>query len=80
VFWAYRNWLRWLIRNSGPIINSAIDVLRDRSTDSSGSEGLSNAQSAIMFSIAPLTSLSTMTPQLDPDPVASQSADRTRNR
>ena len=39
--------------------------------DSSGSEGLSNAQSAIMFSIAPLTSLSAMTPQVDPDPVAS---------
>jgi hypothetical protein len=40
-------------------------------TDSSGSEGLSNAQSAIMFSIAPLTSLSAMTPPVDPDPVAS---------
>src|SRR6266487_5928983 len=39
--------------------------------DSSGSEGLSNAQSAIMFSIAPLTSLSAMTPPVDPDPVAS---------
>ena len=39
--------------------------------DSSGSEGLSNAQSAIMFSIAPLTSLPAMTPPVDPDPVAS---------
>src|SRR5215813_11977022 len=39
--------------------------------DSSGSEGLSNAQNAIMFSIAPLTSLSAMTPPVDPDPVAS---------
>jgi hypothetical protein len=39
--------------------------------DSSGSEGLNNAQSAIMFSIAPLTSLSAMTPPVDPDPVAS---------
>jgi hypothetical protein len=39
--------------------------------ESSGSEGLSNAQSAIMFSIAPLTSLSAMTPPVDPDPVAS---------
>lgn len=39
--------------------------------DSSGSEGLSNAQSAIMFSIAPLTSLSAMTPPVDPDPAAS---------
>ena len=39
--------------------------------DSSGSEGLGNAQSAIMFSVAPLTSLSAMTPQVDPDPVAS---------
>jgi len=38
---------------------------------SSGSEGPSSAQSAIMFSIAPLTSLSAMTPQVDPDPVAS---------
>jgi hypothetical protein len=34
--------------------------------DASGSEGSSNAQSAIMFSIAPLTSLS---PPVDPDPV-----------
>jgi len=40
-------------------------------TDSSGSEGLSNAQSAIMFSIAPLTSLPAMTPPVNPDPVAS---------
>jgi len=39
--------------------------------DSSGSVGLGNAQSAIMFSIAPLTSLSAMMPQVDPDPVAS---------
>src|SRR6516162_2101403 len=39
--------------------------------DPSGSEGLSNAQSAIMFSIAPLTSLSAMTPPVDPDPIAS---------
>src|SRR5215831_13046681 len=39
--------------------------------DSSGSEGLSNAQSAIMFSIAPLTSLSAMTTPADPDPVTS---------
>jgi hypothetical protein len=37
--------------------------------DSSGSEGLSHAQSAIMFSIAPLTSLPAMTPPVDPDPV-----------
>ena len=40
-------------------------------TDSSGSEELSNAQSAIMFSIAPLTSLPAMTPPVNPDPVAS---------
>ncbi len=39
--------------------------------DASGSEGLSNAQSAIMLSIAPLTSLSAMTPPVDPDPVTS---------
>src|SRR5215469_10638936 len=39
--------------------------------DSSDSEGLGNAQSAIMFSIAPLTSLSAMTPLVDPDPIAS---------
>jgi hypothetical protein len=38
---------------------------------SSGSEGLSNTQSAIMFSIAPLTSLSAMTTPADPDPVTS---------
>src|SRR5262249_43777571 len=37
--------------------------------DASGSDGLSNARSAIMFSIAPLTSLSTMTPPVEPDPV-----------
>jgi hypothetical protein len=37
--------------------------------DASGSDGLSNAQSAIMFSIAPLTSLSAVTPSVDPDPV-----------
>ena len=39
--------------------------------DASGSEGLSNAQSAIMFSVAPLTSLSAMTTPVDPDPVTS---------
>ena len=39
--------------------------------DSSGSEGLSNAQSAILFSVAPLTSLSAILPSVDPDPVAS---------
>jgi hypothetical protein len=38
---------------------------------SSGSEGLSNTQSAIMFSIAPLTSLSAMTTPAGPDPVTS---------
>ena len=38
---------------------------------SSGAEELSNAQSAIMFSIAPLTALSAMTTPVDPDPVAS---------
>jgi hypothetical protein len=38
--------------------------------DFSGPEGLSNAQSAIMFSIAPLASLSEMTPPVDHDPVA----------
>jgi hypothetical protein len=37
--------------------------------DASGGDQLSNAQSAIMFSIAPLTSLPAMTPPLDPDPV-----------
>jgi hypothetical protein len=37
--------------------------------DSSGSEGLSNAQSAIVFSIAPLTSA--MTPPVEADPAAS---------
>jgi len=48
------------------------------STSSSNSRGtthidlpLSNAQGAIMFSIAPLTSLSAMTTPVDPDPVAS---------
>jgi len=39
--------------------------------DSSGSERLTNAQSAIMFSIAPLTSLSAMTPPINRDPIAS---------
>ena len=39
--------------------------------DSSGSEGLSNAQSAILFSVAPLTSLSAISTSVDPDPVAS---------
>jgi hypothetical protein len=39
--------------------------------DSSDSEGLGNAQSAIMFSIALLTSLSAITPPVDPDPIAS---------
>jgi hypothetical protein len=36
-----------------------------------GGKGLSDAQSAIMFSIAPLTSLSAITMPVDPDPVAS---------
>jgi hypothetical protein len=39
--------------------------------DSSASEGLSNAQSAILFSVAPLTSLSAISTPADPDPVAS---------
>jgi hypothetical protein len=39
-------------------------------TDPSGSEGLGNAQSAIAFSLAPRTSLSAMTPPVDPDPAA----------
>src|SRR5262245_22467054 len=39
--------------------------------DTSGSEGLSNAQNAIMFSIAPVMLLSAMTPPVDTDPVAS---------
>ena len=39
--------------------------------DSSNGEDLSNAQRAVMFSIAPLTSLSAMTTPVDPDPVAS---------
>src|SRR5215813_2635150 len=38
---------------------------------SSGSEALSNAQSAIMFSVVPLQSLSVMMPSVDSDPVAS---------
>lgn len=39
--------------------------------DSSSSEGLSNAQSAILFSVAPLTSLPAISTSVDPDPVAS---------
>jgi hypothetical protein len=39
--------------------------------DSSGSEGLSNAQGAILFSVAPLTSLSAISTSVDPDPAAS---------
>ena len=76
VFWAsYRN----RISSADPV--KAVTAARPSTSspmsqetahiDSSGSEGLSNAQSAIMFSIAPLTSLSAMAPQVDPDPVAS---------
>jgi hypothetical protein len=39
--------------------------------DAHGNKGLDNAQRAIMFSIAPLTSLSAMTTPVDPDPAAS---------
>src|SRR5262245_63224899 len=55
-------------------VRSSTSALMSQETahiDSSGSEGLNNAQRAIMFSIAPLTSLSAMTPPVDPDPVAS---------
>jgi len=55
-------------------VQSSTSALMSQETahiDAPGSEGLSNAQSAIMFSIAPLTSLSAMTPPVDPDPVAS---------
>jgi hypothetical protein len=40
-------------------------------TDSAGGADLSNAQSAIMFSMAPLTSLSAISTPVDPDSVAS---------
>src|SRR5215831_6754388 len=49
-------------------VRSSTSALMSQETahiDSSGSEGLNNAQRAIMFSIAPLTS------PVDPDPVAS---------
>jgi len=76
LFWAsYRN------HASSPDPVKAVTAVRSSASssmseetahiDSSGSEGLSNAQSAIMFSIAPLTSLSAMTPPVDSDPVAS---------
>ncbi len=39
--------------------------------DSSGNEGLSNAQSAILFSVAPLTSLPAISTSVDLDPTAS---------
>jgi len=59
---------------AGTAVRSSTSALTSQQTayiDSFGSEGLSNAQRAIMFSIAPLTSLSTMTPPVDPDPIAS---------
>jgi hypothetical protein len=76
LFWAlYRNYA-W---SAGPAkavtaahssTSSSISQIPGH-VDPSASEGLSNAQNAIMFSIAPLTSLSAMTPPVDPDPVAS---------
>ena len=45
--------------------------LQRRFVDSAGGADLSNAQSAIMFSMAPLTSLSAISTQVDPDSVAS---------
>jgi hypothetical protein len=70
VFWAsYRN--RASSADPAKAVTAARSSQETAHIDSSGSEGLSNAQSAIMFSIAPLTSLSAMTPQVDPDPVAS---------
>src|SRR5262245_53657124 len=76
VFWAsYRN------RASSADPNKAVTAARSSTsssksqetahTDSSGSEGLSNAHSTIMFSSARLPSLSALTPQAVPDPVAS---------
>ena len=76
LFWAsYRN------HASSPDPVKAVTAVRSSASssmseetahiDSSGSEGLSDTQSAIMFSIAPLTSLSAMTPPVDSDPVAS---------
>ena len=77
LFWAsYRNY------SSSADPTTAVAALRSSTSSSmpqetayldasSGSEGLSNAQSAIMFSIAPLTSLSAVTPPVDPDPVTS---------
>ena len=58
-------------RDCGSVVNIVINVPTDCSHRFVWREELSNAQSAIMFSIAPLTSLSAMTTPVDPDPVAS---------
>jgi hypothetical protein len=74
LFWAsYRNHV------SSPDPAKAVTAVRSSAPssvseetariDTSGSEGLSSAQSAIMFSTAPLTSLSAMAPPVDPDPI-----------
>ena len=76
LFWAsYRHRASWAApAKTVSAARSSTSSSMSRETahiDSSSGEDLSNAQSAIMFSIAPLTSLSAMTTPVDPDPVAS---------
>jgi len=76
LFWAsYRHRASWTApAKTVSAARSSTSSSMSRETthiDSSSGEDLSNAQSAIMFSIAPLTSLSAMMRPVDHDPVAS---------
>src|SRR5690349_16268836 len=74
LFWAsyrHRGWWAAPAKTVSAARSSTSPSRKTAHVDSSGGDDLSNAQNAILFSIAPLTSLSAMTTPGDPDPVAS---------
>jgi hypothetical protein len=72
LFWmSYHNHAASAVSEKAPIASPSLmpeDVVH---MDASAGDGFNNAQSAIVFSTAPLTSLSAITPGIDSDPVAS---------
>jgi hypothetical protein len=73
VWGSYRNHASSGAAKSATAARSVISSSMPQETahlGSSGSEGFNNAQSAVMFSVAPLASLPIMTTPVDPDPVA----------
>jgi hypothetical protein len=71
LFWvSYRHRTSWTAAKAVSVVQSSTSLSISQG-GSSDSEELSRAQSAIMFSGAPITSLSAMRTPVDPDPVAS---------